>query len=204
MVRSESTTQLEYIDIKIVLVDVLVPPLFTTVRRSDIPTTLRTSSLSLLGDCVDTYALAMMPYIEDLCQMVIDLLQVESKPLREVRGKKKSKADEDKNDDEGDNKKKESKSTVSTMDSDPTSRDSKFPPLRRAALHFLSLLIRSSTKIIYEETQLSTAMISQSTLKRTNLTLGYVAAIDEDDVVRVMAKEAKENLEELQKAEFGL
>ncbi|KAF4619552.1 hypothetical protein D9613_005233 [Agrocybe pediades] len=185
-------------------VDVLVPPLFATVRKSDIPTTLRTSSLSLLGDCVDTYALAVMPYIEDLYCMVIDLLQIESQPMREVIGRKGTKEESDEKNAETSTEGQNSKQTPSTMDSDPTSNNSRFPPLRRAALHFLSLLVRSSTKIVYEDMKSPQKLISQATYKRTRLTLGYISATDEDNVVRVMAKEAKENLEELQKAELGL
>jgi len=89
------------------------------------------------------------------------------------------------------------------MDSDPTSANSKFPPLRRAALHFLSLLIRASTQIIYDEKP-SLTLITGEVLQRMHLTLGYVSSTDEDGVVRVMAREAKENLEQMKKVMMGL
>ncbi|KAH9483052.1 Transport and Golgi organization protein 6-like protein [Psilocybe cubensis] len=183
-------------------VDLLVPPLFATVRASDVPTTLRTSSLSLLADCVDTYPLAMLPYLEDLCQAMVHLLQIESLPLRETE-KKKTKSE---NGDEGQKEQEPSPPPPPTMDSDPTSRNSKFPPLRRAALHFLSLLIRSATKLVYDDTDINSAaaFFSKDVIRRLSLTLGYISVTDQDDVVRVMAREAKENLEGLQRAAFGI
>ncbi|KDR83776.1 hypothetical protein GALMADRAFT_236141 [Galerina marginata CBS 339.88] len=180
-------------------VDILVPRLFATVRGFNIPTALRTSALSLLADSVDTYHWAMLPYIEDLCQGMVDLLQVESQTLREGELQPKSL----KSDSQGEEP-SPSKPTPSTMDSDPTSRNHKFPPLRRAALHFLSLLIRASTKIVYEETGKATSLLSATAFQRVSLTLGYISFTDEDNIVRVMAREAKENLEELQRAAFGL
>lgn len=47
------------------------------VRQCDVPTALRTSALSLLATCVDTYALAMLPYVVDLSRAMVDLLQTE-------------------------------------------------------------------------------------------------------------------------------
>jgi hypothetical protein len=39
--------------------------------------------------------------------------------------------------------------------------------------------------------------------QRLSTTLGYISSTDKDKVVRVMAREAKENLEQLQHAAFG-
>ncbi|CAA7259732.1 unnamed protein product [Cyclocybe aegerita] len=174
-----------------IYVDMLVPPLFTVVRTSTAPTALRTSALSLLGDCVDTYALAMLPYVEDLCQALIDLLQVEGVSSRFARTVDEKGSDETQ--------------LPSSMDLDPTSKNPKFPPLRRAALHFLSLLIRSTTKNAHDEGDAVTSLVfSPSTLKRVNSTLGYISSTDEDNIVRVMARETKENLEQLQRAVLGI
>ncbi|KAJ3501037.1 hypothetical protein NLJ89_g9525 [Agrocybe chaxingu] len=174
-----------------IYVDMLVPPLFMVVRTSTAPTALRTSALSLLGDCVDTYALAMLPYVEDLCQALIDLLQVEGVSSRFTRTEDEMGSDESQ--------------LPSSMDSDPISKNPKFPPLRRAALHFLSLLIRSATKCAHDEGDAVTSLeFSPSTLKRMNVTLNYISSTDEDNIVRVMARETKENLEQLQRAVLGI
>ncbi|KAF8913868.1 hypothetical protein CPB84DRAFT_1669780 [Gymnopilus junonius] len=185
-------------------VDTLVPRLYAVVRGSNIATTLRTSALSLLADCVDTYPWAMLPYIEDLCQAMIDLLQIESLPIQGHKPQAKPSMTESKKA----GSEEESSPSMSTpahvtMDSNPTLTNSKFPPLRRAALHFLSLLIRASTNIIYDEKP-SLSLISGEAYQRILLTLGYVSSTDEDSVVRVMAREAKENLEQMRNAIMGL
>ncbi|KAJ7638786.1 hypothetical protein FB45DRAFT_739354 [Roridomyces roridus] len=137
--------------------DILVPPLLHIVRSSQVPTTLRTSALSLLAECENTCPLALAVYSAELSEAMIDLLQIEST------------------------------STVSTEteDSNPTSKDPKLPSFRRAAIHFLGILIRQTTNE------------SGRLLNRIKITLSYVAATDADMVVRVMAREAVEELSEL-------
>ena len=244
-------------------VDMLVPVLFSMVRSAHLPTTLRTSALSLLGDCVHTYALAMLPYVPDLTSALLDLLQVEgvvddTVPAK-ARKEKQSAADDEKVEDakqpEGSKKagggtKAEDKTKredeekpepAPSMDSQPTSTNSKFPPLRRAALHFLALLIRTATQHAYASTQrvydappqyayassthrafdssfsvhdsplasLMSAisvqsMFNRDLLKRARITLGYIASTDQDNIVRVMAREAVEELEELERTVVGL
>ena len=174
--------------------DLLVPPIYAVMRNASVPTTLRTSSISLLADCVDTSPFAMLPYVQDLSLGLIDLLQVETVP--EKPAVKLSKEEESQ---------EEATPVDPSMDSEPTARNSKFPPLRRAALHFLSLLIRASTKLAYDDNSSTTTDIfPRSTFQRADITLGYIASTDEDSVVRVMAREARENLEQLQQALIGL
>lgn len=173
------------------LVDFLVPPLCAVVRNTHVPTVLRMSSISLLADCVDIYSLAVLPYVQDLCTGFIDLLQLESSLANTVAKGEEKTADDGNND------------GLASLDSNPTSKDSKLPPLRRAALHFLSLLMRASTKLIYEGSSRITPFPG-SMFRRANIVLEYVSSIDEDGVVRVMAMEAKENLEQLQGAMLGL
>ena len=167
--------------------DLLLPPLCALIRSRSVPTALRTSALSLLGDCVNTYTLAILPYVVDLADAMIDLLQVEG-----VSARAPSKPDADMTPDK----------TPPTMDSQPLSADSRFPPLRRAAIHFLSLLIRSLTEQTYEKS-LADVHIYMDALQRARTTLAYVASTDEDTIVRVMAREAREGLEQLQQAFLG-
>ncbi|KAJ7744466.1 hypothetical protein DFH07DRAFT_963690 [Mycena maculata] len=153
-------------------VDILVPPLFHVVRSSQVPTTLRTSALSLLAECENTCPLALTPYATDLSEAMIDLLQIESTP----------------------------NTPAESEDSNPTSADSKLPSFRRAALHFLGLLIRETTREIYDSPHTE---FSGRLLKRIRTTLTYVSATDGDMVVRVMAREAVEALSELEEARMG-
>ncbi|KAJ6613487.1 hypothetical protein B0H10DRAFT_1805501 [Mycena sp. CBHHK59/15] len=150
-------------------IDILVPPLFHVVGLSHVPTTLRTSAISLLAECENTCALALVPYVADLSEAMIDLLQI-------------------------------GMMSIPSEDSNPTSVDSKLPPFRRAALHFLTLLIRETTRQLYDS---SYTELSNHLLKRVRTTLSYVAATDGDMVVRVMAREAVEGLSELEDARFG-
>ncbi|TFK43559.1 hypothetical protein BDQ12DRAFT_643120 [Crucibulum laeve] len=176
--------------------DMLVPPLFNILRSREIPTTLRTSSLSLLADCIKTYPVAILPYLEDLASSMIDLIQIESvQTLTES-----ARADDTKRED-GD-----LDESSPTMDSHPTSLNSKFPPLRRAALHFLTLLIRETTRDIYDSpsTLSREGILPNNLIKRAKITLGYIAFTDADNVVRVMAREAGEDLAQLQDAITGV
>ena len=170
--------------------DLLIPPLFAVVRSQSVPTALRTSALSLLADCVNTYTLAVLPYVVDLTDAMIDLLQVESVPAREISSQPEEPEADTKPD-----------KTPPTMDSHPSSTDSKFPPLRRAALHFLSLLTRSLMEQAYEKS--FDVHICMAVLRRAKTTLTYVASTDADTLVRVMAREAGEGLEQLQQTLLG-
>lgn len=147
------------------------------VRSSHVATTLRTSALSLLADCEGVYAPALLPYFVDLSSGMVDLLQVETEPPN-------------------------SDASVS-MDSDPTSTNSKFPPLRRAALHFLTLLYRETISQIYDYS-LGKSLFTHTSINRAKVTLSYIAATDGDAVVRVMAGEASTLLGQLQREIAGL
>ncbi|RPD67330.1 hypothetical protein L226DRAFT_608532, partial [Lentinus tigrinus ALCF2SS1-7] len=181
----------------------LVPPLFQVVRTSHFPTVLRTSAISLLAQSVRTNALAVLPYIVDLTEAMIDLLQVETVPAPQRTGSEgapeaKSEAGEAA-ETETDRPKPHP-----TMDSQPTSTNTKFPPLRRAALHFLALLIQACTKRIYETGDTERFLLPPDVMRRAKTTLWYIVATDADDVVRVMARETAEGLDQLANAALGL
>ncbi len=205
-------------------VDILVPPLFKLVRTQEIPTILRTSALSLLAECINTYSLAVLPYIEDLAGAMIDLLQIESTPIQQQSREAKDKQatpDTQHRDNENNEEKKAGESSPKgtkasevteeetaksplTMDEAPTSNNSKFPPLRRAALHLLGLLIKEATRHVYESTSPGSVFLPQQLVSKATATLGYIASTDEDGVVRVMAREVREQLSDLQRAKLGL
>ncbi|KAG6814199.1 hypothetical protein H0H92_000876 [Tricholoma furcatifolium] len=164
-------------------VDIIVPPLFNILQLRSIPTTLRTSSLSLLSDCETTSPLAMLPYGLDIANAMLDILQLELVTTESTKGG---------NEEE-----------VPSMDSEPLSTNAKFPPLRRGALHFLALMMRETTKLIYESA-FGQTLFSEDFMRRAKATLGYVASVDSDNIVRVMAREAVEDLSQLNMAMLGL
>ena len=59
-------------------VDIIVPRVFAVARASHLPTSLRTSAISLLATAVGTNAIALNMYVVDLLTAMIDLVQVES------------------------------------------------------------------------------------------------------------------------------
>ncbi|SJL02270.1 uncharacterized protein ARMOST_05596 [Armillaria ostoyae] len=158
-------------------VDIIVPTLLRIVRTREIPTTLRTSAISLLGECAATHALALASYFQDLVGGMIDLLQLESVQTEEEDREK-------------------------SMDENPTKADGKFPPMRRAAVRFLGVLVREATKAIYnnEDVGYERRIWQVDVLRRAKVTLGYLAATDGDGVVRVMAREVGEQLQQLEEA----
>jgi hypothetical protein len=92
---------------------------------------------------------------------------------------------------------------VASMDSHPTAADAKFPPFRRASLHFLGMLVRAYTRRAYESSD-SIPPADDFPAQRATTTLGYVATTDTDAVVRVMAREVADAVQALERAIVGL
>ena len=186
-----------------------MPPLFQVIRTSHFPTVLRTSAISLLAQCAKISPLAVLPYLMDLTDAMVDLLQVESVQVAPraaaarpgTASEKEGEVAEAAQGAEADPLKSQ---PAPTMDSHPTSTNTKFPPLRRAALHFLSLLVRACTTRVYETGSADGSLLPPVTMKRARTTLGYIAATDADDIVRVMARETVEGLDQLAEAVVGL
>ena len=148
----------------------------------------------------------------------MDLLQLESVPATSIlskqsqsksgnRGKESSRKATEENVHEGGERDEEpgpsSQPQPPMMDTHPNEANSKFPPLRRAAIHFLTLLIRACTARVYDMGPAG-MLVPDAYIPRVRMTLGYVASVDEDAVVRVMAREAREVLEQLSNALVGL
>jgi hypothetical protein len=138
---------------------------------------------------VDTWPFALLPYIQDVCFGFIDLLQVETFAAKNVPRHKEAES-------------VASTSPPATMDNDPTLKDPKIPALRRSAIHFLASYFRATTKLIYDDNNVNstTIMIPKSLVQKASITLDYISSTDDDSRIRVMAKEARENLEDLQQA----
>ena len=170
----------------------------------------------------ETNALALFPYAADLFGGMVDLLQLETVPAtsppRNTSGSSESNPDEQERrkgtggtkaegiyerDEQNEIAGPESQPLLLTMDTHPTVANPKFPPLRRAALHFLALLIRECTTRVYD-TSFTELPISDAYVTRARTTLGYIAVTDEDIVVRAMAREAREGLGQLSNALVGL
>ena len=176
--------------------DVLVPQLFSLVRSSHLPTTIRTSSLSLLATCADTADLALLPYAHDLANAMLDLLQVEGSASARAADTNHPPT-----------------AAAASMDNEPTAADATFPPFRRASLHFLGTLVRAYTRRAFASSPSGAGTGSRGNIRpddddfparRATATLGYVAATDADAAVRVMAREVGEAVRVLERARVGL
>jgi hypothetical protein len=213
----------------------LLPPLISLLREARAPVVLRTSAISLLSECVNTCARVVERYTEGIAEGMLDLILVEMtmatptpRPAAREEGKKTGKGEEVSVGQSEPQSKPERH--ADTLDISPLSTTPKVPALRRAALHFLALLLRVLTQEVYERdtgqggsgwrgVQIrniyggETGMydsgqilvhdggpLTPGFIRRARTVLGYVAAVDEDAVVRVMAREVGEGLEGLQKA----
>jgi hypothetical protein len=169
--------------------NLIIPHLMLLVRQRDAPVVLRISALSLLGQCAETNLHSLDPYLTDLSEGMIDLLQIESAA-------------------------NQPKSNDKTLDSDPTTIDAKLSEFRRSALHFLSILTRSfvmrqhdalsqtpqshkvSLEAIRNVASHNIPMLAPETTRRMMLTLRYVVATESDAVAKVMARELIQLLED--------
>ncbi|KAG6378921.1 hypothetical protein JVT61DRAFT_13206 [Boletus reticuloceps] len=177
-----------------VYADIIVPRLISVFRASYAPTVLRTSAVSLLTQCVTTSTVSVLCYINDLATGMIDLFQVEM--VSTVQSPSKD-------DDRGTGTRKaQEHDAAEALDTKPTVINPKLPPLRRAALHFWTSLLHQLTHATYDGTMVEG--LPATLLRRAKITLGYIAATDEDGIVRVMAREASEAIDQLNKATLGI
>lgn len=173
-------------------VDTIVPRLISVFRARQAPVVLRASAVSLLTQCIKTSFVGVAGYTGELSAAMVDLLQIEM-----VVPSKTSTGDNVK----GSKERIEVPRPDSDVDSTPTSIDPKLPSLRRSALHFLTLLIRTVTQGTYDESAVE--LPSMPFLKRAKTTLGYISSADEDGITRAMAREAGESINQLMKAVLG-
>lgn len=135
-------------------VDILVPSLFHMVRLRDIPTSLRTSALSLLAQCAAASPSALIPWAADLCSGMLELLQLEGVSTRPPetgpRAARVAEKEADPKVGEGGESTAQAKQQpgrlVDRMDSEPLSLDPKLAPFRRSALHFVATLLRTTVQ----------------------------------------------------------
>lgn len=79
-----------------------------------------------------------------------------------------------------------------TMDDDPTAANSKVSPIRRSALHFVSIMTRACLESSMHQ------VFEPALLDRMRVTLRYVQSADSDPIVKLQAQEALEGLNALQ------
>ncbi|PPQ63880.1 hypothetical protein CVT24_009506 [Panaeolus cyanescens] len=204
-------------------VDLMVPPLMQLLRTHDCPIALRTSGLSLLADCVSTYPYAMLRYTSDLCWTLLDLLKLESNIHKPVStkgesgdGKEKGKEQgskegqrasvEDDGNTEGDSEKEPP--APESLDTNPTSKNPKLAPFRRAALHLLMMILREALRVLYDDSTrdrgVVTSIVPRGFVGEVGGVLGMMGLWDEDGRTRVMARECAGAVDELKRGVLGL
>lgn len=128
-------------------VDVLLPPLLQALRDSSLPTTLRSSILSLLGTCIEAFPLALASspqnYTRTLCGACIDLLKIESVQRKNGKAEQANEEEADEDEEEEAAAAKRRIQFAPGAD-DAVGLDTSYPQLRRGALLLLHLLIKGS------------------------------------------------------------
>jgi hypothetical protein len=203
---------------KLTPADIIVPPLLAIYPNSKLPTILRSSSLSLLSTCAEVDHLALVPWMRELVDAALDLVQIESvasSPFRpapvpvEATARPRIVLIEDEEEEDAEER-RQVEATPRIVDNEPTDvGDSKHPALRRSAIVFLGLLVASLIESRVEGDserdtpgiKITAAMpertrargdvpgIGKSGMERIRTVLGYVGATDVDEVVRAQAVE---------------
>jgi hypothetical protein len=159
--------------------DDIVPPLLHMLRERSLPTSLRSSTLTILATAVEESPLALLPRSEDLAQTCIDVLRIESRPLKpRARQAPASSSPEVSDEEEGPAPQRRRRPEETP---DPTGTDSKHPSLRRAALLFLAMLLRTARG--------TRGMLSSQTRASAKVVIAYLAQTDEDALVRHQSSE---------------
>ncbi|GAA5877890.1 hypothetical protein JCM1840_002938 [Sporobolomyces johnsonii] len=160
------------------LVDILIPPLLVVLRSSSLPVPLRASAITILASAVETAPTAMLPHVDLLADACVTLLSIESvavapRTTRAATPTSSSGKDKDKANNKASAKNpvliEEITSSSSSSESEsepdepvvdragrpeelpsPLTTSSKHPALRRAAVVFLGLLLRTAIRARYE------------------------------------------------------
>lgn len=194
------------------LVDDVVPALLHVLRTSTLPVPLRASSLTLLATAVETAPVAVLPYSDSLVEACLSLLSLESRPLQPRLRQAPADVGEHDSDEEVEDapqldragKPKRPEETPN-----PIAIDSRHPSLRRAAILFLGLLLRTASSLAStdatrqertydshnplahfslggQSVQASTTsmLVSGDQKRRVGVLLRYLSGTDEDSLVR--------------------
>lgn len=178
------------------IVDSLVPTLLSVIRNPQQPTIMRASSLTCLGDCVQSSVLALLPYLDsDLVELCLSILQVESRGGESISGSTEDSeatpapVDVDKIfDEELEKLRPESvrQSRRPEETANPLTVDAKEQPsLRRAACFFIASLALANQEQSVITTQQREQIIT---------VMRYVGQTDMDPLVRHQAQEVLEVL----------
>ncbi len=89
------------------------------------------------------------------------------------------------------------------MDADPLRKDAKLSPLRRSAIHLLTVLVKVLLDQVYES-GVSGVHGDSFSAQRGLTTLRYIATTDADNTVRVLAAEGVDLLAQLRRAMLGV
>lgn len=211
----------------------LVPPLMAVFRatNNDVPTVLRSSAISILATITDVSIVALAPWLDLLIAGAADVLRLELVPLSAARvapteGPRPAVHE----DSEDDRKEKIDQHTIE--DNVPaTTLSTKAPTLRRSALHFISLVLRTLIQEAYNSheeeasgtnpaiapsitvssarirntttSKLSQINVDRELLGRIGTVIRYARDVDVDMIVRDQAAECSELLDQYLKLWLG-
>jgi hypothetical protein len=195
-----------------VLVDMLVPVILTTIRDNTLPTTLRTSAVSVASQCIDISPLAMAKYSAELSNAMLDILELEHSLLVESKDRRaQPKADVDTAETDksmngaGAGNRRQGQLGDLLTDEDPTAINPKLSPLRRSAIHLLTSIIRHFLQQASERPgHGGDGIMRDFPVRRSGVILRYLSINDADAVVNAMASEAVSMLHEVGRLRLGV
>jgi hypothetical protein len=165
------------------------------------------SAISLLSWCIDVAPVSTSLYSREIGEAMLDLLQLETVTSVEKERYAKSKAPDD------DRSQAATSSYITLkhiiqpgdieMDLDPLQKDTKLSPLRRSAIHFLTVLVKNLLQQVYESGA-SSVSGNLFSAQRGLTTLRYIATTDADNTARVLAAEAADLLAQLRRAMLSI
>jgi hypothetical protein len=158
-----------------------VPRLLRVFPNKNLPTVIRSSSLSILAACADTEWRALLPWSNDLIASCLDLLRLESvshQPTREPNPPNEPNEDDEERDDEH----------TPTTNEPTRTNDSKHPALRRAALVFLGLIFDAVAEATAEASEAQTARHPEIRMTTTRHTVSAPSSAAVDPSLITAAK----------------
>ena len=191
--------------------DSVVPALLAVLSNNEQPTILRTSAFSILASCYEQVPLALIGYSESLLAAALTILSLESRPMKHSVSKEgpplQEEVEEQDQQELADlmasfNVTKPKRRPEETAS--PVSTDTQHPALRRSALLFIALLARAELNARHHSaSNRHQGIFPRDQTDRALTVVGYVEQVDADKLVKHQAREAIEELQELQAESAG-
>lgn len=188
-----------------------MPVMLTIIRDRLLPTTLRTSAISLTSRCVEVAPLVMSRYSAGLSSAMVDILELEHTVLVEPRNQREKFGGSELSEFRGDTEKegagahnrRQGEVGDQVTDANPIGINPKLSPLRRSSIHLLGAIILQFLRSM-RESHGGGIGLDGFPVKRAASVLRYLSVHDSDAVVNEMAMEVANLISEAGRVRLGL